>query len=76
MRDALDDLPRNQRQKMQWRGVLQLSGDDQKLFRNLARSRGGDEIDDILQTNSIGLNLDDNHGHLAVMPKAAVRLFS
>jgi hypothetical protein len=73
LRDALDALSQPERQEMQWRGVLQLSRDDQKLFRNLVRSKGGDEIDDILQTNSMGLSLGDKHGYLAVMPNAAVR---
>lgn len=73
LRDALDFLPRTGRQEMQWRGVLQLSADVQRLFRNLSKSRGGDEIDDILQTNALGLSLGGNHGYLALMPQVAVR---
>jgi hypothetical protein len=73
LRDALDLLPRAGRQEMQWRGVLQLPADVQKLFRNLSKSRGGDEIDDILQTNALGLNLEARNGYLALMPQVAVR---
>ena len=72
LRDALDLLPRLERQEMQWRGVLQLSADAQRVFRNLSRSRGGDEIDDILQTNALGLSLGGKQGYLALMPQVAV----
>ncbi|KAE9372469.1 SET domain-containing protein [Stipitochalara longipes BDJ] len=71
LRDALDLLPRVERQEMQWRGVLQLSGDGQRVFRNLSKSRGGDEIDDILQTNALGLSLGGKQGYLALMPQVA-----
>lgn len=72
LREALHDLPREKRQELQWRGVLQLSRESQKLFRGLTTSRGGDEIDDILQTNAIGVTLGDGNAYLALMPKAAV----
>lgn len=74
LRDALDYLPRIERQEMQWRGVFQLSPDVQKLLLNLATSRGGDQIDDILQTNSLGLSLGDKRGYLALMPQVAVSI--
>jgi hypothetical protein len=73
LRDALDYLPRTDRQELQWRGVFQLSVDAQRLLLNLSTSRGGDQIDDILQTNSIGLSLGDKRGYLALMPQVAVR---
>jgi hypothetical protein len=72
LRDALDFLPRTERQEMQWRGVYQLSTDVQNLLLNLSTSRGGDQIDDILQTNSIGLSLGDRRGYLALFPQVAV----
>ncbi|PMD39279.1 SET domain-containing protein [Hyaloscypha variabilis F] len=71
LRDALDLLPRTERQEMQWRGVLQLSVDGRRVFRNLSKSRGGDEIDDILQTNALGLSLGGTKGYLALMPQVA-----
>jgi hypothetical protein len=72
LRDALDFLPRTERQEMQWRGVYQLSTDVQTLLLDLSTSRGGDQIDDILQTNSIGLSLGDRRGYLALFPQVAV----
>jgi hypothetical protein len=37
-----------------------------------AKSRGGDEIDDIIQTDSITQSRDDGARHLAVVPEVAV----
>jgi hypothetical protein len=74
LRDALDLLPRTERQEMQWRGVLQLSVDGRRVFRNLSKSRDGDEIDDILQTNALGLSLGGQNGYLALMPQVAVSM--
>lgn len=38
----------------------------------LAKSRGGDEIDNIIQTNSITQSRDESARHLAVVPGVAV----
>jgi hypothetical protein len=72
MKDALDAFARHDRHAMQWRGIMQLPESTQHLARNLAKSRGGDEIDDILQTNSIRQTYVNNTAHLAVMPEVAV----
>ena len=73
LRAALHDLPREERHVLQWRGVLQLSKKAQNRIRSLTTSRGGDEIDDALQTNAIGVSMGDEPSpYLALMPKAAV----
>ena len=78
MRDALEELSRDERHELQNRVLGQLPERTRGLFLDLARSRGGDVIDDIVQTNAIGqiYTGDDGSeiGHLAVMPEAAVSL--
>lgn len=44
----------------------------QTQIRALAKSRGGDEIDDIIQTNSITQSCGEGVRHLAVVPEVAV----
>jgi hypothetical protein len=75
-RDALGALSPAERQDLQWRAILQLPETTQKKVRSLARSNGGDEIDDIFRTNSIGLRLVNDTKHLAVIPEVAVSVDS
>jgi hypothetical protein len=78
MRDALEGLKDEDRQEMMWRGLLQLPKDTQTVTRylsrtqDLSRSRDGDEVDQVLQTNSVGINLGTRDLHLGVFPESAV----
>ena len=78
MRDALEGLKDEDRQEMMWRGLLQLPKDTQRVTRylsrtgDLSRSRDGDEVDQVLQTNSVGINLGTRDLHLGVFPESAV----
>ncbi|KAF2189040.1 SET domain-containing protein, partial [Zopfia rhizophila CBS 207.26] len=70
-RDALSSLSRTERHILLTKAIKQLPKGTQDLFMNLAKSRGGHEIDDIVQTNSKGLRSPDHVGHLGVVPEAA-----
>ncbi|KAF2200361.1 SET domain-containing protein [Delitschia confertaspora ATCC 74209] len=70
-RNALDQLSRSLRHKLQRKALAEISAETRKIFFSLARSKGGEEIDDIIQTNSIRLSLGGDVGHLAVVPEAA-----
>jgi hypothetical protein len=76
MRDALDKLSREGRHAFQNRGIGQLPAKTRQLFLDLAKSRGGDVLDDIFQTNAMGQSYTGSDGkevgHLAVIPEAAV----
>ena len=54
------------------KAVLQLPVQTQTQIRALAGGRGGDEIDDIIQTNSITQSCDQGARHLAVVHEVAV----
>lgn len=77
MRDALEKLSPEERHALQERALGQLPQRTRELFLGLVRSRGGEVVDDIVQTNAMGQSYtrDDgiDIGHLAVIPEAAVR---
>jgi len=73
-REALNTASREQRQLLLTKAVEQLPEETQNMYFALAKSRGGPEVNDILQTNSIGMKSEDGTGHLGVVPEAAVCL--
>ncbi|KAF2264739.1 SET domain-containing protein [Lojkania enalia] len=70
-RDALSSISREERYALLKKAVNQLPVKTQELFMALAKSRGGDEINDIVQTNSHGMKFEGGVGHLSVVPEAA-----
>jgi hypothetical protein len=68
MKDALSEPSHTPPRKT----VLQLPVQTQTQTRALAKSRGGDEIDDIIQTNSITQSHDEGARRLAVVPEVVV----
>jgi hypothetical protein len=72
MKEALGEPSREQRHAPPRKTVLQLPVQTQIQTHALAKSRGGDEIDDIIQTNSITQSRDESARHLAVVPEVAV----
>jgi len=62
-------------QRLVWRGLLQLSEQDQNRTRSLSVSResGSDQLEEITHTNSIGMMLSGTEENTAVMPEMAVR---
>ncbi|OCL02486.1 SET domain-containing protein, partial [Glonium stellatum] len=71
MQKALDTLEREQRYALLHKAVGQLPEQTQTQIRALAKSRGGDEIGDIVQTNSIGQSYGKGVRHLSIVPEAA-----
>jgi len=59
VKDALNVLLREERHALPRKAVLQLPVQTQTQIRALAKSRGGAEIDDIIQTNSITQSCDE-----------------
>ena len=76
MKDALDVPLREERHALLRKAVLQLPVQTQTQIRALAKCRGGDEIDNIFQPNSITQSCDGGVRHLAVVSEAAVRRLS
>jgi len=72
MKDALDEPLREERHALLRKAVLQLPVHTKTQIRALAKSRGGDEIDDVIQTNSITQSCGEGVRHLAVVPEVAV----
>lgn len=71
-REALNTPSRTRRQLLLSKAIEQLPEKTREMFLNLARSRGGPEINDIIQTNSMRMKFEDGTGHLGVVPEAAV----
>jgi hypothetical protein len=71
-REALSTPSKTRRQLLLMKAVEQLPEKTRKMFLDLAKSRGGPEINDIIQTNSMGMKFEDGTGHLGVVPEAAV----
>jgi hypothetical protein len=71
-REALSTPSKTRRQLLLGKAVEQLPERTRTMFLNLAKSRGGPEINDIIQTNSMGMKFEDGTGHLGVVPEAAV----
>ncbi|KAF2468943.1 SET domain-containing protein, partial [Lindgomyces ingoldianus] len=69
-RGALSGLSHADRDRVFSKAIQQLPKDTRKLFLDLARSRRGNKIDDIFQTNSMGMELGGVR-HLGVVPEAA-----
>ena len=69
--ESIRGIPRKKIEYLQWQGLMQIPAQSRATTRNLAKSAGGDEIDDLLKTNGIGLTLGERK-HLTLMPKAAV----
>lgn len=76
MKNAVDVPLREGRHALLWKAVLQLPVQRQAQIRILAKSRGGDESDDIFQTNSITQSCGGGVRHLAVVSEAAMRRIS
>ena len=72
MKDALGEPSREQWHAPPRKTILQLPVQTQTQTHALAKSRGGDEIDNIIQTNSITQSRDESARHLAVVPGVAV----
>lgn len=72
-RDVLNTPSRSRRQLLLETAIEQLPEKTRNLFLGLAKSRGGPEINDVIQTNSMGMKFEEGTGHLGVVPEAAVR---
>jgi hypothetical protein len=72
-RDALSSLPREEILSVLNTAVKQLPWQTQDAYMKLARSRGGDTdaVDDVFQTNAMGVEIGDVR-YLGVVPEAAV----
>jgi hypothetical protein len=72
-RDLLHGRAREERHKLLELAVQQLPEKTRKTFLGLSKSRGGFELDDVMQTNAMGLRLGeaDVVGHLGVVPEAS-----
>jgi hypothetical protein len=73
-RDAWES-PREDRHRLLEIAVQQLPEKTTKRFLDLAKSRGGFKLDDIVQTNSKRTRLGEIE-HLAIVPEAAVSTYS
>jgi hypothetical protein len=73
-RGLLHGRAREERHRLLELAVKQLPEKTTKEFLGLAKSRGGFELDDIVQTNAMGMRLGeaDQVGHLGVVPEASV----
>jgi hypothetical protein len=71
-REALSTPSKTRRQLLLKKAVEQLPEKTRTSLLNLAKSRGGPEINDIIQTNSMGMKFEDGTAHLGVVPEAAV----
>lgn len=73
-RNLLHGRAREERHRLLELAVKQLPEKTMKQFLGLAKSRGGFELDDIAQTNAMGMRLGDADtvGHLGVVPEASV----
>lgn len=73
-RDLLHGRAREERHRLLELAIKQLPEKTTKKFMGLAKSRGGFELDDLVQTNAMGMRLGDADtvGHLGVVPEASV----
>lgn len=71
---ALSGDSREVRHQMLRKAISQLPSKTQDLFMGLSKTRGGDVVNDILQTNSVRM-LFEGQAHLGVVPEAAVSCF-
>jgi hypothetical protein len=72
-REALSTPSKTRRQLLLRKAVEQLPARTRAMFLDLAKSMGGPEINDIIQTNSMGIDFEDGSRHLGVIPEASVR---
>jgi hypothetical protein len=70
-REVLEGTPRETRFALLEQAVNQLPVKTQELLLNLAKSRGGNDTNDVVQTNSMRVELGDVK-HLGIIPEAAV----
>jgi hypothetical protein len=68
----VDERLRKEREGLLKIAVGQLPEKTTRAFRNLAKSMGGDVLDDVVHTNSIGMKIGGDVPHLGVVPEAAV----
>jgi hypothetical protein len=73
-RDLLHADAREERHVLLERAMKQLPAKTERVVRGLAKSRGGDELDDVVQTNAVGMRIGpgEGSGHLGVVPEVAV----
>jgi hypothetical protein len=73
-RSLLHGRARAERHRLLELAIKQLPEKTTKEFLGLAKSRGGFELDDVVQTNAMGMRLGeaDTVGHLGVVPEASV----
>jgi hypothetical protein len=76
-RDLLHADAREERHVLLERAMKQLPTKTERVVRGLAKSRGGDELDDVVQTNAVGMRIGpgEGSGHLGVVPEVAVSCF-
>ncbi|KAF2743525.1 SET domain-containing protein [Sporormia fimetaria CBS 119925] len=72
-RNILHPFAREERHRLLDLAVAQLPEKTTKTILGLAKSRGGFPLDDIVQTNAMGMRLGevDGVGHLGVVPEAS-----
>lgn len=75
-KDALDSPSRKERHRLLKVAVGQLPEKTRDALLALAKSRGGHELDDIVQTNSVGMRIGDGVRHLGVVPEASVSVMA
>ncbi|KAF2838647.1 SET domain-containing protein [Patellaria atrata CBS 101060] len=71
IRSALDFMTREQRHYMFRRAIKQLPVKTGNMILKLAKSMGGDELDDVFKTNGIGQIYGEDIRHLSILPEVA-----
>ena len=61
-------------EELSWQGVLQLPPQGSQTTRSLARSQGGDELVDVVDTNAFS-QVKGGRGWNLVFPRAAVGFY-